>query len=60
MYPMHRFEGKSVPQRVHSGRAHEQGITQGDGLERCTSNIADGIGRLGQWLNRASARSQAI
>ena len=35
---------------MHAGRAQEQGITKGDGLERCTSNIVDGIGRLGQRL----------
>ena len=28
----------------------EQGITKGDGLERCTSNIVDGVGTLGQQL----------
>ena len=49
--PMHRFEGDDeVPQGVHSGIAHEQGITQGDGLERCTASIVKGVGRLGQRL----------
>ena len=37
---------------VHAGRAQEQGVTQSarDGLERCTSNIVDGIGGLGLQL----------
>ena len=47
---MHRFEGNKVPQGVQAGKAQEQGITKGDDLERCTSNIVDGIGRLGQRL----------
>ena len=33
---------------VHSGKAQEQSITQGDGLDRCTSNIVDVCGRLGK------------
>ena len=41
-----------MPQGVQAGGAHvqEQDITKGDGLERCTSNIVDGIGRLAQQL----------